>query len=143
MNEFLAQVQKYGYLFLFGGLTYYLIESIWRGYSHFSMVIVGGLCFLLIGWINEGILRRDMPLFLQMTIAAGTVVVIELIAGIILNVWLGLGIWDYSDIPFNLWGQICPQFVVVWWVLSLVGIVLDDLIRYWFFDEEKPSYRLL
>lgn len=132
---------KYTYLFLFGGLAYFLIEMIWRGRSHLAMAIVGGLCFVLIGFINEGILRHGTPLILQMTIAAGIVVVTELIAGLILNVWLGFAIWDYSNLPFNLWGQICPQFVGAWWLLSLVGIVLDDYIRYWFFDEEKPKYR--
>ena len=111
MKAFFKQLAKYLYLFLFGGLAYYLIEVLWRGYSHMAMAVVGGLCFVLIGLINEGILCRGMPLVLQMTIAAGIVVVIELIAGLILNVWLGLGIWDYSKLPLNLWGQVCPQFV--------------------------------
>jgi uncharacterized membrane protein len=106
------------------------------------MIAVGGLCFVLIGLINEGILGWDMPLLLQMTIAAAIVTGVELAAGLVLIVWLGLGIWDYSDLPGNLWGQIAPQFFIVWWFLSLAGILLDDYIRYWFFAEQKPKYRL-
>lgn len=134
------QIFKYLYLFLFGGLCYYLIEILWRGYSHISMMVVGGLCFVLIGLINEGILRRNMPLLLQMSIAAGIVTVVEFIAGMILNVWLGLGIWDYSNLPFNLCGQITLYFVFLWFLLSMVAIVLDDCIRLWFFGEPKPRY---
>ncbi len=95
---------------------------------------------MLIGLINEGLLHRGMPLVLQMTIAAGIVTLVELVAGLILNRWLGLAIWDYSHLPLNLWGQICPQFLGAWWMLSLVGITLDDYLRYWFFKQEKPEY---
>ena len=32
--------------------------------------------------------------------------------------WLKLDIWDYSRIPFNLYGQICLPYAAVWFVLS-------------------------
>ena len=44
--------------------------------------------------------------------------------------------------PGNFLGQICPQFTLAWLALSLVGIVLDDYLRYWLFREEKPHYHL-
>jgi len=141
MKSTFRQLTKYCYLFLFGGLAYYHIEVLWRGHSHMAMAVVGGLCFVLIGLINESLLHRGMPLVSQMTIAAGIITFVELVAGLILNRWLGLAIWDYSNLPLNLWGQICPQFFGVWWMLSLIGITLDDYIRYWFFKEEKPEYR--
>lgn len=62
--------------------------------------------------------------------------------GLILNVWLGLGMWDYSNMPGNILGQICPQFMVLWFFLSAIGIFLDDLIRWRIFGEEKPHYHL-
>ncbi|MEM1483695.1 hypothetical protein V6615_02330 [Oscillospiraceae bacterium PP1C4] len=142
MKPVLKQFYKYLYLFVFGGLTYYLIEILWRGRSHAAMMAVGGACFVLIGLINESILRRGMPLVLQMTIASGIVTIVELIAGVILNLWLKLDIWDYSNLPLNLWGQICLPFVLAWFALSLVCIVLDDRMRYWFFGEDKPKYKL-
>ena len=77
-----------------------------------------------------------------MLIATCGITVIELEAGLILNVGLGLHIWDYSNMPGNFLGQICPQFTVLWFFLSAVGIVLDDVIRWKIFGEEKPHYHL-
>ena len=67
---------------------------------------------------------------------------LEFCAGVILNLWLKLDIWDYSRIPFNLYGQICLPYAAVWFVLSAAAIVADDYLRYWLYGEEKPSYRL-
>lgn len=129
-------------LFAIGGLIYYLIEIMWRGYSHISMFILGGICFVLIGLINE-YLSFKTPLWKQQLIATAIVTGIELITGLILNVWLQLGIWDYSNLPFNLFGQICLQYSILWFLLSLLAIVLDDWLRYWLFDEEKPHYKIM
>ena len=104
------------------------------------MAVCGGLCFIICGVINER--SRCMPLVLQQLIAATGITVIEFIFGLILNVWLGLNMWDYSNIPGNILGQICPQFMVLWFFLSVAGIFLDDVIRWKFFGEEKPHYHL-
>ena len=66
----------------------------------------------------------------------------DLAAGILLNRWLGLGIWDYSNMPFNLWGQICLPFSVLWVFLAGIAVVLDDWLRYWLFREERPHYAI-
>lgn len=129
-------------LFAFGGLLYYLLEILWRGYSSISMFIVGGICFLLIGLINN-YLSFNTPLWKQQLIAAVIVTIIEFATGIIVNKWLGLNIWDYSSIPFNLLGQISLKYSIFWFLLSLPAIVLDDYLRYWLFDEEKPYYKLI
>lgn len=68
--------------------------------------------------------------------------VVVRMAGLILNVWLGLNMWDYSNMPGNILGQICPQFTLLWFFLSAFGIFLDDLIRWLLFGEEKPHYHL-
>lgn len=131
---------KYELLFFVGAFLYYFLEVLFRGYSFLAMAICGGLCFLLCGAINEK--DRCMPLVLQMATAAVEITVIELIAGLILNVSLGLNMWDYSSMPGNVLGQICPQFMVVWFFLSAVGIILDDVLRWKLFGEEKPHYHL-
>lgn len=79
---------------------------------------------------------------LQQLIAATGITMIEFISGLILNVWLGLNMWDYSNMPGNILGQICPQFTLLWFFLSAFGIFLDDLIRWLLFGEEKPHYHL-
>ncbi|WP_283607544.1 putative ABC transporter permease [Faecalispora anaeroviscerum] len=128
-------------LFLVGGLIYFWLEVLWRGYSHWSMFLLGGLCFVLCGLINE-VVSWDMPLLLQMLISALMITALEFLTGCIVNLWLGWQVWDYSKLRFQLLGQISLQSSVIWFLLSSVGIVLDDWIRYWFFGEEKPYYRL-
>lgn len=103
-------------------------------------VSFGGLCFLFCGSINE-FLRWDMLIWKQMFICAVGITAIEFLSGYILNIVLGLGIWDYSNMPFNIIGQICLPFTVAWYILSLLAIVLDDHLRYWIFGEEKPRYK--
>lgn len=131
---------KYLTLFQVGGAFYYALEVLFRGYSFLAMAGCGGLCFIICGVLNEK--DRCMPLVLQMAIAASGITAIEFIFGLILNVWLGLNMWDYSNMPGNILGQICPQFMVLWFFLSAIGIILDDVIRWRFFGEEKPHYHL-
>ncbi len=136
------KILKALFLWAIGGSIYYSVELIWRGYSHWTMFILGGLCFVLIGSINE-FYTWDMPLISQMFISALVITVMELITGIIVNIGLGWGIWDYSRVPYNFYGQICLLYTNLWFLLSLPGILLDDYIRYQFLEEEKPHYKIL
>ena len=124
-----------------GGLMYVLIELAFRGRSHWTMFLVGGLCFWLIGLINE-VLLWEMPFWKQCIIGAVIVTVVEFLAGCIINLLLGWDVWDYSSMPFNILGQICLPFSLLWILLSAVAIVLDDHLRYWIYGEEKPHYKL-
>ena len=108
----MKSIIKYPMLFLFGGSIYYLLEIIFRGYSFPAMVACGGLCFIICGAINEK--NRCMPLVLQQLVAAAGITAIEFLFGLVLNVLLGLHMWDYSNMPGNILGQICPQFTVLW-----------------------------
>lgn len=128
-------------LFLIGAAAYSLVEILWRGYTYFSMAVLGGTLFVFLGGINEYI-PWDISLILQGTVGAISVTVAEFIAGVILNLWLGLGIWDYSNLPLNILGQVCPQFSAAWFILSIVAIVFDDFLRYWLWDEKCPKYHL-
>ena len=129
-------------LFLTGGILYVLLEIIWRSHSHWTMFLLGGLCFVCLGAINE-IIPWEMPLCKQVLIGACIVTGLEFITGIIVNLTLHWNVWDYSSMPGNILGQICPQYFILWLPVSLVAIVLDDWLRYWWFREEKPHYRLI
>ena len=135
-----SKIKKYEFLFFIGATIYVVIEKLYRGYSHWTMFLLGGICFIALGLINE-VIPWDMPLLLQMFIGGAIITVLELITGCVVNLWLGWNVWDYSELPFNLWGQISLFSSIVWVGLSLVGIVLDDYIRWKFFGEEKPHYR--
>lgn len=134
------QFSKIPFLFGVGGGLYYLLEIWFRGYSHWSMAILGGICFVLIGLLDETYPRR-FPMWLQMLLSAMIITTMEFAAGWILNIRLGWNVWDYGKVPFNVLGQICLPFTILWYFLSFAGIVLDDYLRYWFFGEPKPRYR--
>lgn len=135
-----SKIKKYEFLFFVGATIYVIIENLYRGYSHWTMFLLGGICFIALGLINE-VIPWDMSLLLQMLIGGAIITVLELITGCIVNIWLGWNVWDYSGLPFNLWGQISLFSSIGWVGLSLVGIVLDDFIRWKWFGEDKPHYR--
>lgn len=135
------QRRKYIALGITGGLLYVLIETVWRGYSHWTMFALGGLCFLALGLINE-VLSWDTPLWKQVLIGACLITGLEFLTGCIVNLWLDWDVWDYSAMPGNVLGQICPQYFLLWLPVSLAGIVLDDWLRFWWWGEERPRYKL-
>ena len=105
------------------------------------MRIVGGISFVAVGLINE-ILPWKTYIEIQAIIGGIVITFIELISGIILNICLGLNIWDYSEMSFNFKGQICLSFSFLWVLISIPTIIIDDYLRYWLF-KEKPRYRSL
>lgn len=133
---------KYLFLFLFGGAAYISIEILYRGYSHWLMFIIGGLAFLMVGMLNE-VFKWETPIEIQSIIGGGIITGIEFITGLIANIQFNMGIWDYSNLPLNVMGQICLPFTFIWILLSAVIIVIDDWLRYKLFDEEKPHYTFL
>lgn len=128
-------------LFLLGGISYMLVEMAYRRYTHWTMLVVGGICFVLIGAQNE-LNTWEMPLILQCFIGSLIVTTVEFVSGCIINIKLGWNVWDYSGLQCNLLGQICLLFSCLWVLLSVPAIILDDYLRYWLFGEEKPRYTL-
>lgn len=116
---------KYILFFFVGGFAYCGIETLFRGYSHISMLIAGGVCFLLIDYINQRY-REEIPLAGRMFLSSLVITGVELLAGLIVNLWMHLNVWDYSNQPLNAWGQICPLFSLVWFALSAPAIWLDN-----------------
>lgn len=122
---------KYLLLFLIGGSLYVLIEILYRGYSHISMFIVGGICLILISLISD-LAPFKVPIIVQMIISSILITLIELISGIIINIFLNLHVWDYSSDKFNFLGQICLKASVTWFFLSLPAIYIANFIKSFF-----------
>lgn len=146
MKSLANNIARDSILFIVGGAAYYLIEFIWKtfishGICHWSMFLLGGLCFLLIGSLNERI-PWEMSLIKQSLIGSAIVTGLEFIFGVILNIWLKLNIWNYSTLPLNILGQVCLPFSIIWCFLSIIAIFLDDYLRWKWFGEEKPHYHL-
>lgn len=120
---------------------YYIVELLFRGYSHWSMFILGGMCFYYAGIQNEYV-SWNYPLWKQLIKVESFVLISEFITGCIVNLWLGWNVWDYSNLAGNILGQTSWQFALLFLPLCLVAIILDDYLRYWLFKEEKPYYKL-
>lgn len=139
-------------LFLLGGRVYTWIELLWRGRTHWSMFILGGLCFVTIGLLNEYRIPWHWCLLRQAVVSACIITTFEFIAGCVVNLLLEWDVWDYSGLPFNLYGQVCLYYFLLWIPLSVAGIMLDDWIRYLAYlalhnvfpkmqERERPHYK--
>lgn len=136
------KIEKHIILFIIGGMAYFFLEVLVRGYSHYSMFLCGGACFLCCGLLNENVKVR-MSFVSQMVLSSIIITLLELATGLIVNVWLKMDIWDYSKLPYNFMGQICLLYSVLWFLVSSIAIVMDDVLRYLLFHEEKPHYKIL
>ena len=121
----MKRAAEFGCVFTTGGLIYALVEILFRGYTHWSMFILGGLCF--IGMYVSA--ASHEPIWKKWVISTGIILVLEFEAGIILNLLLGWDIWDYSKYRFNLYGQICLRYALCWFALCIPGNALCDLLR--------------
>lgn len=113
-------MKNYFIIFGLGAFAYGLLEVIWRGYSHWSMMIAGGICFIAFSIISEKL--KGVRLLYKCILGSLTVTFVELIFGSVFNLMLKMEVWDYSNIPLNLFGQICLLFSVLWGFLSLIAV---------------------
>lgn len=128
-------IKKDSILFIFGGSSYVGVELLFRGCSHSTMFILGGLCFLLIGYLGRTKHRPSLPV--QMLLGAVICTVGELIFGLIFN--QNYTIWDYRHQPGNFLGQICPMFTLLWIPLSFLAILVFD----WFDEKLSLAHQAL
>lgn len=145
IENLILKIVKFLILMTIGGATYYFLELCWRGFSHWTMFLLGGFCFVLVGSLNEWALKKfgiDLPLFPQMVAGSLIITLLEFITGLIVNVVLKWDVWDYSDRPFNVMGQICLGASILWFFISLLIIFLDDFVRYKLFGTEKRKYKI-
>ena len=141
MQKTLKLLLKYGFLYCVGGSIYYGIEILWRGFSHWTMFCLAGMCFIFAGLLNE-IESWETPFWRQVLQAWVFALAGDFVCGCVVNLWLGWGIWDYTGLPFNLLGQICLPYALLWFPLVVIAIILDDYLRFWFFGEEQPHYKM-
>ena len=113
--------------FFVGGSVYYALELLWRGHSHITMWFCGAVCMLGIFFIEW--CHAEKPLLLRMLLSALFITATEFAFGCVFNLWLGLGVWDYSALPLNLLGQICLPFTCIWYLLAFPGAGVALLLR--------------
>ncbi len=111
-------MKKYAFLFLAGGSIYSLIEILWRKYTHYSMFFAGGLCLVLLHRFCNCRYKK-LPCIFRYTGGAFIITAVEFVTGVIVNLCLHLDVWDYSRVPGNIMGQICPVYTILWFFLSI------------------------
>lgn len=114
-------------VFVLGGIAYGAIEILFRGYTHWTMVLTGGACILTFYLLSDWMM--SMPLVAAALVGAAIITLYEFSVGYIVNVRLGWDVWDYSREKFNVMGQICPMFSLVWFSLSFTWLGAIRVIR--------------
>ena len=99
--------------FLLGALGYGALEILWRGRTHWSMLLAGGACLCGI----KKICRRKQGLFSSALRCAGMITTAEFCIGMLVN--RRYAVWDYRGRRGNVLGQICPMYSILWFALSL------------------------
>jgi len=126
MNTFLSLA----YLFMFGGLSGYLIEILFRrffsakkwlnpGFLHgpFLPLYGFGLTILyLLANLDFGVESTLINYVLILILMGICLTSIEYIAGIIFIKGMNIKLWDYSNVKGNIKGIICPLFSFIWLV---------------------------
>ena len=114
-------VKKLG-MFCLGGGAYVALELLWRGRSHYSMFLAGGICFLLLGELR----RVKLPLLVKAGLGSLIITGVELVAGWIFNA--DYAVWDYRALPWNFQGQVCAMFTLLWIPVSIAAMALYDAV---------------
>jgi len=126
MNTFLSLA----YLFVFGGISGYLIEVLFRrffsakkwlnpGFLHgpFLPLYGFGLTILyLLANLNFGFQSSAINYVLILLLMGACLTLIEYVAGIIFIKGMNIKLWDYSNVKGNIKGIICPLFSCIWLV---------------------------
>ena len=129
-------------MWLMGGGLYCLVETAWRGWTHWTMFLAGGTLFLLVG-LERGKQPCRWSLVSQAVVGGLTITIGEFVTGCIVNLWLGMQVWGYSDKPYNLLGQISLSTTALWCAVALIAVLVYDLAHWLIFGGERPRYRLL
>ena len=123
----MKRVKRYLTFFVVGGTGYAVIELLWRRRTHWTMILAGGVCFVIFSLVAERF--KEKPLVYKAALCSLAVTAVELVFGLIFNIALKMNVWDYSGVPFNFLGQICPLFTLIWGGLGLIFIPLADAMN--------------
>ena len=110
-------------VFTAGSLLYGLMELVWRGWTHWSMLLCGGLCLSFMYCISD----FHIPFWLKLILSAAVITWVEFAAGCLINLRLDWQVWDYSAMPGNIMGQICPSSAFCGWLCRHRGCIYVHL----------------
>lgn len=114
------------FLFLIGAAAYALMELFWRGHTHWTMLLLGGACAVLLFGIRRTF--PHAPLIPLCVFGALVITSMEFVTGAVVNVLLGWNVWDYSGMKYNLYGQVSLAYSLLWAALSAPAFILLDFV---------------
>ena len=123
----MMKFEKYFLLFCVGGLGYGFIEILFRGYTHWSMIITGGSAFLCLYIIYKSF--EDTSTYKKAFLGTLTITVLEFTVGIVVNKTFNLSVWDYTNTPINFLGIISLPFCFCWYIISLIALKIFKCIN--------------
>lgn len=115
-------------VFILGAGAYGTMEVLFRGYTHWTMLITGGACVLTIYYLQDWIL--SLPVVLGALAGALIITFYEFFVGVLVNLRLGWQVWDYSALPGNVLGQICPAFTAIWFCVCFLFFGAVRILTY-------------
>ena len=115
-------------VFILGAGAYGTMEILFRGYTHWSMLITGGACVLTMYYLQDWIL--SLPVVLGALAGALIITFYEFFVGVLVNLRLGWQVWDYSALPGNVLGQICPAFTAIWFCVCFLFFGAVRILTY-------------
>ena len=142
MNGKFKSFMKYLLLFTFSGYIYVCLELIFRGYSNITMMFASSICAIPMIILNNKF-TYEIDFLLQLFLCAIFATLVEFIFGMLFN--RDYSIWDYRNMPLNLYGQICLPFSLLWMIIAACVIPLMDWIDCYIFGykpETKPYYKI-
>ena len=87
----------------------------------------GGICFIIFSLVAERL--REKNIFIKAAVCALGVTVVEFLFGVLFNIILGMRVWDYSHMPLNILGQVCPLFTLLWGGIAIAFLPLAEVIN--------------
>lgn len=133
----MKRVKELSFVYLIGAAGYSLIEILWRGFTHWTMTLTGGACFLCIYITNAKL--KAARLWERCLIGSGIITTAEFCVGCVVNIALKWNVWDYSSMHFNLLGQICPLYSALWFVLCAPVSALGNGIQKMFLKPQNAK----
>lgn len=136
MQERVAKLWQWGasaafgrvLLMLVGALGFGLLEVLWRGFTHWTMLCAGAVGLLVIDYLDE---RAELCDWGKAALCALVITGLELIIGVAVNIYGGVGVWDYSAMPLNFLGQICALYAGIWLVLARITLPIRRRLVRW------------
>jgi uncharacterized membrane protein len=94
-----------------------------HGMSSPWMIFDYGLLGLVLMPVARPLIRLGLPLPARAVVYMIGIFAVEFASGWVFEK-CGLKIWDYSNLPWNLWGYITALYVPLWYVLGLAAELL-------------------